>query len=136
MIDAARENLDVSAQDAEAYLLKLQNETKHAEDLRIALEEEREAVAMKYAGLEVEAARRKRHGRKNSKARSPRPSTRSTANPRPSCRPRRQGPKNKLEKERSARKAELNRAVVAKIERRQQPRRGSGGRAIQRHHDR
>ena len=52
MIDVARENLDVSAQEAENYLKKLQTETKHATDLRIALEEEREAVAMKYAGLE------------------------------------------------------------------------------------
>ena len=60
VIDAARSNLDVSAQDAEAYLLKLQNETKQAEDLRIALEEEREAVAMKYAGLEVEAVKKEK----------------------------------------------------------------------------
>src|SRR5436189_3888912 len=44
VIDAARENLDVSAQEAEAFLRRLQDETKQAEDLRIALEEEREAV--------------------------------------------------------------------------------------------
>jgi DNA mismatch repair protein MutS2 len=55
VIDHARQNLDISAQDAEAYLRKLQTETKLAEDLRIALEEEREATAMKYAGLEIEA---------------------------------------------------------------------------------
>ncbi|HEX6125158.1 MAG TPA: hypothetical protein VFZ23_07270, partial [Pyrinomonadaceae bacterium] len=48
VIEEARGNLDISAQEAEAYLRKLQDETKQAEDLRVALEEEREAVAMKY----------------------------------------------------------------------------------------
>src|SRR5204863_841021 len=33
VIEFARQNLDISAQDAEAYLLKLQTETKQAEDL-------------------------------------------------------------------------------------------------------
>ncbi|HMJ08444.1 MAG TPA: hypothetical protein VK468_05530, partial [Pyrinomonadaceae bacterium] len=51
VIEHARENLDVSAQEAEQYLRKLQDETMQAEDLRKALEEEREAVAMKYARL-------------------------------------------------------------------------------------
>jgi DNA mismatch repair protein MutS2 len=58
VIDHARENLDISAQEAEAYLRKLSTETKQAEDLRVALEEEREAVAMKYVGLEVEAVKK------------------------------------------------------------------------------
>jgi len=39
VISHARENLDVSAQDAEAYLQKLQTESTQAEDLRKALEE-------------------------------------------------------------------------------------------------
>ncbi len=60
VIDAARENLDISAQEAENYLKKLQTETKIATDSRIALEEEREAVAMKYAGLEVEAVKKEK----------------------------------------------------------------------------
>ena len=64
VIENARENLDISAQDAEAYLLKLQTETKLAEDLRIALEEEREAVAMKYAGLEIEAGKKEKSRQK------------------------------------------------------------------------
>jgi DNA mismatch repair protein MutS2 len=55
VIGKARENLDVSAQEAENYLHRLQLETKQAEDLRIALEEEREVVANKYAMLEIDA---------------------------------------------------------------------------------
>ncbi len=88
VIENARENLDISAQDAEAYLLKLQTETKLAEDLRIALEEEREAVAMKYAGLEIVAGKKgKGHGKSNLKAISPKPSTSSNASRKRSCKP-------------------------------------------------
>ena len=57
VIENARQNLDISAQEAENYLHKLQLETKQAEDLRVALEEEREATAMKYASLEIEASK-------------------------------------------------------------------------------
>ena len=116
VIDAARSNLDVSAQDAEAYLLKLQNETKQAEDLRNALEEEREAVAMKYAGLEVEAVKKERIRQKEFES--------TLAETVESF--ERQSKAfidgledkaltNKLDKERAARKAELNRAVVSKM---------------------
>ena len=116
VIDAARSNLDVSAQDAEAYLLKLQNETKQAEDLRIALEEEREATAMKYAGLEVEAVKKEKARQKEFES--------TLAETVESF--ERQSKafidgledkalKNKLDKERAARKAELNRSVMAKM---------------------
>ncbi len=116
VIDAARGNLDISAQDAEAYLRKLQSETKLAEDLRIALEEEREATAMKYAGLEVEAIKKEKVRQREFE--------RTLAETVESF--DRQSKafvagledkalKNKLEKERSARKAELNRAVVSKL---------------------
>lgn len=54
VIKNARKNLDRAAREAEDYLHKLQAETKQAEDLRQALEEEREAVAERYAGLDVE----------------------------------------------------------------------------------
>ncbi len=54
VIEKARENLDVAAQVAEDYLHKLQKETKQSEDLRIALEEEREAVADQYARLDID----------------------------------------------------------------------------------
>jgi DNA mismatch repair protein MutS2 len=66
VIDAARENLDEAAQEAEKYLLNLKRESDSARDLRVALEEEREAVAMKYAGLEVQAGKRELERRKES----------------------------------------------------------------------
>ncbi|HLA95361.1 MAG TPA: Smr/MutS family protein, partial [Pyrinomonadaceae bacterium] len=116
VIENARENLDISAQDAEAYLLKLQTETKLAEDLRIALEEEREAVAVKYAGLEVEAVKKEKDRQKQferelaetveSFERQSKAFIASIED---------KALKNKLDKERSARKAELNRAVVSKV---------------------
>jgi DNA mismatch repair protein MutS2 len=117
VIEHARENLDISAQDAEAYLLKLQNETKQAEDLRIAIEEEREAVAMKYAGLEVEAVKKEKARQKEFEQTLAetvdafdRQSKAFIAGLEDKAL------KNKLEKERSARKAELNRALVSKVQ--------------------
>lgn len=116
VIDAARQNLDVSAQEAEAYIRRLQDETKRAEDLRVALEEEREATAMKYAGLEVEASRKEKERRKQFERelaetienfdRQSKAFIESIED---------KALKNKLEKERSARKAELNRAVLQKV---------------------
>lgn len=116
VIDKARQNLDVSAQEAEAYLLRLQTETKQAEDLRIALEEEREATALKYAGLEIEALRKEKARQKEFEQKLA--ETVGSFE--------RQSKafidtiedkvlKNKLEKERSARKAKLNRAILSKI---------------------
>lgn len=117
VIENARENLDISAQSAEAYLLKLQTETKQAEDLRIALEEEREAVAMKYATLEIEAVKKEKARQKefeqtlaetvDSFERQSKAFIKTLED---------KALKNKLEKERSARKAELNRAVVSKVQ--------------------
>ncbi|MGD9564522.1 MAG: endonuclease MutS2 [Pyrinomonadaceae bacterium] len=116
VIENARGNLDISAQEAEAYLRKLQTETTRAEDLRIALEEEREAVAMKYANLEIEAGKKERIRQKefeqtlaetvDSFDRQSKAFINSLED---------KALKNKLEKERSARKAELNRAVVSKV---------------------
>ncbi|QYO65884.1 endonuclease MutS2 [Leptolyngbya sp. 7M] len=116
VIDKARQNLDVSAQEAEAYLLKLQTETKQAEDLRIALEEEREATALKYAGLEVEALRKEKIRQKEfeqklaealeSFERQSKAFIDTIED---------KALKNKLDKERSARKAELNRAILSKL---------------------
>jgi DNA mismatch repair protein MutS2 len=122
VIDNARQNLDISAQEAEAYLRKLQNETKLAEDLRIALEEEREATAMKYAGLEVEAVKKENARQKEFERmlgetveafdRQSKAFIASLED---------KALKNRLEKERSARKAELNRAVLATVERGSSP---------------
>lgn len=49
-----------SARDAVQYLRRIKREAEEAENLRRALEEERAAVAEKYASLEGEAARRER----------------------------------------------------------------------------
>ncbi|MEP7149871.1 MAG: Smr/MutS family protein, partial [Acidobacteriota bacterium] len=116
VIDEARENLDVSAQDAEAYLRKLQTETKQAEDLRIALEEEREAVAMKYANLEIDAGKKEKKRQKafeSTLAETVDSFERQSAAFMKSIEDK--ALRNKLDKERSARKAELNRAVVSKL---------------------
>src|SRR5690606_15725359 len=117
VIDAASANLDISAQEAETYLQKLQTETKRAEDLRIALEEEREATAMKYAGLEVEAVKKEKARQKEferelaetveSFERQSRAFIAGLED---------KALKNKLDKERSARKAEMNRAVISKVQ--------------------
>jgi DNA mismatch repair protein MutS2 len=118
VIAEARAGLDISAQEAEAYLLKLQNETRQAEDLRIALEEERETVAMKYAGLEIEAVKKEKERQKEFEGelariveefdRQSRTFVKSLED---------KALKNKLEKERLTRKAELNRALVTKTQR-------------------
>ncbi len=131
VIENARQNLDISAQDAEAYLLKLQTETKLAEDLRIALEEEREAVAMTYAGLEIEAGKKERARQKefeqllaetvDSFDRQSKAFMSGLED---------KVLKNKLEKERSARKAEMNRAVISKVERVSSPHVSKGSRDL------
>ncbi len=64
VIEKSREVLDKSALEASDYLLKLKRETQIAEDLRIALEEEREATAMKYALLDIEAGKREKNRQK------------------------------------------------------------------------
>ena len=116
VIEHARENLDVSAQDAEQYLRKLQDETVQAEDLRKALEEEREAVAMKYAALDIEAGKKEKARQKEFESelsrtiddfdRQSKAFIKSIED---------KALKNKLDKERDSRKAELNRAVLSKV---------------------
>ena len=127
VIDVARENLDTSAQEAEQYLQKLQTETRQAEDLRIALEEEREAVAMKYAGLEIEAVKKEKARQKEfeqtlaeaveSFERQSKAFIASLED---------KALKNKLDKERAVRKAELNRALVSKVQSVSSPHVGKG----------
>lgn len=60
VIDEAKDKLDVSAREVADYLLKIRRESQIAEDLRIALEEEREITAKKYALLDIEAGKRER----------------------------------------------------------------------------
>jgi DNA mismatch repair protein MutS2 len=117
VIGKARENLDVSAQEAENYLHKLQLETKQAEDLRIALEEEREVVANKYAMLEIDAKKRERERQKQFEKelaetvegfeRQSKAFVQTIED---------KALKAKLDKERQARKAELNRAVLSQVQ--------------------
>jgi DNA mismatch repair protein MutS2 len=116
VIDVARANLDISAQEAENYLNKLQTETTQAVDLRVALEEEREAVALKFASLEIEASKKEKQRQKDFETqlaetidgfeRQSKAFIDSIED---------KALQTKLEKERLSRKAELNRAVVAKI---------------------
>lgn len=60
IIGAAAEHVSTSARDAAEYLQRIKRESETAESLRQALEEERAAVAEKYAALDVEARRRER----------------------------------------------------------------------------
>ncbi len=116
VIETARANLDVSGQEAEKYLRKLQTETAQAEDLRIALEEEREAVALKYANLEIDAVKKERSRQKefeNELARSIEEFERQSTVFIKSIEDK--SLRNRLDKERLARKAELNRAILAKV---------------------
>jgi len=117
VIGEARENLDVSAQEAENYLRRLQDETKQATDLRIALEEEREATALKYASLEIEAIKKEKERQRQFEKelaqtieefdRQSRAFVDGLED---------KALKTKLDKERSTRKAELNRAVMSKVQ--------------------
>ena len=116
VIGVARENLDVSAQEAENYLKKLQAETKIATDLRIALEEEREAVAMKYAGLEIEAVKKEKARQKEFEGELSHALDEFDRQSKAFIKTIEDKTlKNKLEKERMTRKAELNRAVMSKV---------------------
>lgn len=60
VIDEAKDKLDVSSREVSDYLLKIRRESQIAEDLRIALEEEREITAKKYALLDIEAGKKER----------------------------------------------------------------------------
>ncbi|HXG83304.1 MAG TPA: endonuclease MutS2 [Pyrinomonadaceae bacterium] len=117
VIEKARENLDVSAQEAESYLRKLQTETRNAEDLRVALEEEREIVANKYALLDIEARKKEKERQKEFEKelnetiagfeRQSKAFVQTIED---------KALKAKLDKERLARKAELNRAVLSQVQ--------------------
>ena len=122
IIGHAREHLDVSAREAEEYLQRLQTETRLAEDLRIALEEEREIVAARFGSLESEAEKREKQRIREFEAKL----AESVADFDRQSKAfldaiQDKALKNRLEKERSARKAELNRAIVEKVSRKPAP---------------
>jgi DNA mismatch repair protein MutS2 len=58
IVRAASEHVNTSARDAARYLRTIQREAEESSQLRRALEEERAAVAEKYASLDAEAQRR------------------------------------------------------------------------------
>lgn len=60
IVDAAVGAVKDSSLQATEYLRRIKREAEGAEALRLALEEEREAVAEKFASLEKEAAKRER----------------------------------------------------------------------------
>jgi DNA mismatch repair protein MutS2 len=60
VVQAAFENVSADTRDATEYLRRIKREADEAEVLRIALEEERAAVAEKYASLDGDAARQER----------------------------------------------------------------------------
>ncbi|HST51734.1 MAG TPA: Smr/MutS family protein [Pyrinomonadaceae bacterium] len=60
VINAARSRVDDRTLAAARYLRRIQRESEEAESLRRALEEERRAVAEKYASLDAAAERRER----------------------------------------------------------------------------
>jgi DNA mismatch repair protein MutS2 len=116
VIEQARKNLDISAQEAENYLKKLQTETRIAEDLRVALEEERETVAMKYARLDIEAGKKERERQKQFEKELARTIEEFERQSKAFLNTiEDKALKNKLDKERLARKAELNRTVLSKV---------------------
>jgi DNA mismatch repair protein MutS2 len=60
IVRAASEHVNTSTRDAARYLRTIQREAEEALQLRRALEEERAAVAEKYASLDAEAQKRER----------------------------------------------------------------------------
>lgn len=60
IIEQAKQKLESSTQEINEYLSRLKKEIKIVEDLRIALEEEREATAQKYEMLEKQAEQKEK----------------------------------------------------------------------------
>jgi DNA mismatch repair protein MutS2 len=60
IVRAAASHVGESARDATLYLRRIKREAEEAESLRLALEEERAAVAEKYSSLETQAQKRER----------------------------------------------------------------------------
>lgn len=117
VIEKARDNVDVSAREASDYLLKIRRESQIAEDLRVALEEEREATAKKYALLDIEARKKEKERQKefekelaetiDSFERQAKALVSGIED---------KALKARLEKEMQARKAELKRTAMTKVQ--------------------
>ncbi|MDQ3799905.1 MAG: hypothetical protein M3384_10665, partial [Acidobacteriota bacterium] len=116
VIEKARENVDVSAREAADYLMKIRREAQIAEDLRLALEEEREATAKKYALLDIEARKREKERQKEFEKEL----AETIENFERQAKAFVSGIEDKalkarLEKEMQARKAELKRSAMTKV---------------------
>jgi DNA mismatch repair protein MutS2 len=117
VIAAARANMDVASQQAEDYLRRLQTETRAAEDLRSALEEEREAVAMRYADLDIDFGKRERERQRTFESQLAQAVADFDAQSKAFlANIEDKALKNRLDKERQSRKAELNRALISKVQ--------------------
>lgn len=117
VIEKSREVLDKSALVTSDFLTKLKHETDIAEDMRKALEEEREATAYKYALLDIEAGKREKERQKEFNEKMS--ETLDSFDKQVKAFLQTVEDKNlkaKFEKETTARKAELKRFVVAKSE--------------------
>jgi DNA mismatch repair protein MutS2 len=116
VIEIARKNLDISAREAENYLHKLSNETRLATDLRIALEEEREVTATKYATLDIEARKKEKERQRQFERELAQTIDEFERQSKAFLKTiEDKALQNKLDKERMARKAEMNRAVLSKV---------------------
>src|SRR6185369_4583760 len=60
IVDTAMTSVNDASLQASEYLRRIKREAEEAEALRVALEEERQAVAEKFAALDKEAAKRER----------------------------------------------------------------------------
>ena len=60
IVDSAMRSVKESSLQASEYLRRIKREAEDAEALRVALEEERKAVADKFASLDKEAAKHER----------------------------------------------------------------------------
>ena len=128
VIANARENLDSSAQEAEQYLQKLQTETTQAEDLR-KLSKRNVTQSRCVTPISTLSSVRKRKARQREfeqqLAQAVEEFDRQSKAFLTSLEDK--ALKNKLEKERQARKAELNRAVMTKSDAETRTRRGGKG---------
>jgi DNA mismatch repair protein MutS2 len=122
VIETARENVEESAQKAIDYLMQLKRETQLAEDLRTALEEERDATAKKYAQLDIVARKRENDRRREFEKelvetvsefeRQAKAFVKGIED---------KALKARLEKEAAARKAELKRTVTTRVNKSEPP---------------
>lgn len=116
VITEAKDKLDVSAREVSEYLLKIRRESQMAEDLRVALEEEREITAKKYALLDIEAGKKERERQREfQKELSETIQTFERQAKAFVAQIEDKALKTRLEKEMQARKSELNRKAMAAV---------------------